>query len=104
MRRIPWVILLALLAGLGLGLGYSWIISPTRVTDAAPVALRADFKDHYRSAIAAAYAANGNLPRAQERLALLADADPVEALNCFLRTKMDVLVIGNVFIERTRGS
>ena len=81
MRRIPWDILLALLAGLGLGLFYSWVISPARVTDAAPVALRADFKDHYRSAIAAAYAANRNLPRAQERLALLADADPIEALN-----------------------
>lgn len=81
MRRLPWDILFALLAGLGLGLGYSWIISPTRVTDAAPAALRADFKDHYRSAIAAAYAANKNLPRAQERLSLLGDADPVEALN-----------------------
>jgi len=81
MRRIPWDILLALLAGLGLGLGYSWIISPTRVTDAEPLALRADFKDHYRSAIAAAYAATGNLPRAQARLSLLTDTDPIEALN-----------------------
>ena len=81
MRRIPWDLLLALLAGLGLGLVYSWIISPTRVTDAEPLALRADFKDHYRSAIAAAYAATGNLPRAQARLSLLTDTDPIEALN-----------------------
>lgn len=84
MRRIPWWRLgamLALLAGLGLGLVYSWIISPARVTDAEPLALRADFKDHYRSAIAAAYAATGNLPRAEARLSLLADAQPVEALN-----------------------
>jgi hypothetical protein len=81
MSRIPSNILLALLAGLGLGLVYSWVISPARVTDAEPLALRADFKDHYRSAIAAAYAATGNLPRAQARLSLLADSDPVEALN-----------------------
>lgn len=81
MRRMPWDILLVLLAGLGLGLVYSWVISPARVTDAEPLALRADFKDHYRSAIAAAYAATGNLPRAQARLSLLADSDPVEALN-----------------------
>ena len=81
MRRIPWDLLLALLAGLGLGLVYSWIISPTRVTDAEPLALRADFKDQYRSAIAAAYAATGNLPRAQARLSLLTDTDPIEALN-----------------------
>ncbi|HLF73509.1 MAG TPA: hypothetical protein VI524_04135 [Anaerolineales bacterium] len=81
MRRIPWSVLLALFAGIGLGLIYAWIISPVRVTDAEPLALRADFKDHYRSAIAAAYAATGNLPRAQARLSLLGDADPIEALN-----------------------
>ena len=53
MRRIPWGILLALLAGFGLGLAYSWLYSPLQVTDAFPVALRTDFKDSYRSAIAA---------------------------------------------------
>lgn len=81
MKRFPWDILLALLAGLGPGLVYSWMISPLRVINADPSALRADFKDDYRSAIAAAYAANGNLPRAQARLSLLKDPDPIEALN-----------------------
>ena len=81
MRRFPWDILLALLAGLGLGLVYAWVISPLHVIDTEPSILRADFKDQYRSAIAAAYAATGNLPRAQARLALLGDANPVEALN-----------------------
>jgi hypothetical protein len=81
MRRVPWDVFLALLAGLGLGLVYAWLISPLHVTNAAPLALRADFKESYRSAIAAAYAATGNLPRAQARLALLGDPDPLEALN-----------------------
>lgn len=81
MKRIPWTILTALLAGFGLGLVYSWVISPLRVIDADPVALRSDFKDSYRAVIAAAYAANGNLSRAQARLTLLNDPDPVEALN-----------------------
>lgn len=81
MRRIPWDLMLALLAGLGLGLVYSWIISPARIVDAEPVALRADFKDQYRAVIAAAYSATGNLARAQARLSLLGDPDPVEALN-----------------------
>ena len=81
MRRIPWDILIALLVGLGLGLVYSWILSPVRITDTQPSILRADFKDQYRSAIAAAFDATGNLPRAQARLALLGDGDPVEALN-----------------------
>jgi hypothetical protein len=84
MRRVPWDVLLALLIGLGLGLVYSWVISPLsplRVFSAEPTTLRADFKDQYRSLIAAAYAATGNLPRARARLALLGDSNSVEALN-----------------------
>jgi hypothetical protein len=81
MRRFPWEILLALLVGIGLGLVYAWMISPRGITNADPGTLRADFKEQYRAAIAAAYAANGNLPRARARLQLLKDADPVEALN-----------------------
>jgi len=81
MRRIPFDILLPLLLGLGLGLAYAWLISPLRIVDADPSALRADFKDHYRSAIASSYAATGNLPRAQARLSLLGDPDSVASLN-----------------------
>jgi hypothetical protein len=81
MRRIPWDLLLALLAGLGLGLVYAWMLAPRGATNTTPELLRADFKDQYRSAIAAAYASNQNLPRAQARLALLGEADPVSALN-----------------------
>jgi hypothetical protein len=81
MRRIPWDILLALLAGLGLGLVYAWMLAPRGATNTAPAILRSDFKDQYRSAIAAAYAATGNLPRAKARLALLGDANSVDALN-----------------------
>ena len=81
MRRIPFDLLLALLAGLGLGLLYSWVLSPLRVVDSEPIALRADFKDQYRSAIAAAFNSTGNLERAQARLSLLGDANPVEELN-----------------------
>ena len=81
MRRIPWTVLFALLAGVGLGLIYAWVLSPRGITDAQPSALRADFKDQYRFVVAAAYAATGNLPRAQARLALLRDTDSVEALN-----------------------
>lgn len=81
MRRIPWGILFALLIGVSLGLGYAWKISPHPMTDAQPSALRADFKDQYRAVIAAAYAANGDLPRAQARLAALGDTNPIDALN-----------------------
>jgi len=73
--------ILALLAGFGLGLAYSWLLSPVSYVDATPALLRADFKDQYRIIIAAAYAANQDLPRAQARLSLLGDADPVGELS-----------------------
>ena len=81
MRRFPWDILLALVVGIGLGLVYAWLIHPLGVRDADPSTLRGDFKEQYRLAIAAAYAANKILPRAEARLELLKDSDPVEALN-----------------------
>ena len=81
MRRLLWSVLFSLLFGAALGLGYAWVISPNPITDAQPSALRADFKDQYRAVIAAAYAATNNLPRAQARLSVLGDEDPVDALN-----------------------
>jgi hypothetical protein len=81
MKRIPWDILLTLLAGFGLGLAYAWVIAPLQVFDSEPIALRTDFKDNYRSAIAASYAATGNLPRAQARLSLLGDSNFTETFN-----------------------
>jgi hypothetical protein len=81
MRRILWSVLFALLFGVGIGLAYAWVVSPHPTTDAPPSALRADFKDQYRSLVAAAYAATGSLPRAQARLSVLGDADPIDALN-----------------------
>jgi len=79
-KRIPWVWLLTLIIGFGLGLTYAWVISPVQYIDAEPQALRDDFKDHFRSAIAAAYAANPDLQRARARLALLNDSDSSQAL------------------------
>ena len=81
MRRVPWGVLVALLLGAGLGLGYAWIISPHGNTDVDPSVLRAEFKDQYRSVVADSYAATGNLPRAKARLATLGDEDPIDALN-----------------------
>jgi hypothetical protein len=81
MRRFPWLFLFLFLVGAGLGLYYSWVVSPVRYVNTTPDSLRADFKDHLRSAIAAAYTATGNLERARARLVLLHDSSMVEALN-----------------------
>jgi len=78
-RDIPYLIL-ALAIGIGLGLVYAWFISPIEYVNATPQVLRADFKDDYRTAIAAAYAATGNLERARSRLSNLGDPDSVQAL------------------------
>ncbi|MBL8102413.1 MAG: hypothetical protein JNM02_07795 [Anaerolineales bacterium] len=71
----------ALLAGLGLGLVYSWFLSPVTYVDATPAILRSDFKDQYRVVIAASYASTQNLDRARVRLQLLGDVDPVGELS-----------------------
>ncbi|MBU2611920.1 MAG: hypothetical protein KJ606_13390 [Chloroflexi bacterium] len=79
-RRGGWYLLTGLLIGLTLGLLIAWVISPVQYVDTAPASLRADFKDQYRSMIASAYLATGELGRAQSRLTLLGDADPRQAL------------------------
>lgn len=72
-ERGHWYLLTGLVLGVVLGLSYAWLISPREYTDTSPASLRANFKDQYRAMIAAAFVANGNLPRARDRLNLLHD-------------------------------
>jgi len=79
-QRGSWYLLTGVVIGLALGLIYAWLISPVAYVDTDPATLRKDYKETYRSQIAAAYAATGNLTRARLRLALLKDTDPAAAL------------------------
>ena len=79
-RRGPWYLFTGLILGAAAGLIYAWLISPVRYIETAPSSLRADFKDNYRSMIAAAYAADGDIGRAESRLTYLGDSDPRLAL------------------------
>jgi hypothetical protein len=79
-RQPPWFLLTGLVLGLGIGLLISIVIFPVRYTETAPSSLAAEYKDNYRWLIARAYQANGDLIRAGQRLALLGDANPQEAL------------------------
>ena len=81
MRRFPWQLMLIVAAGMALGVLYSWVLAPVRYVDTTPDTLRTDFKDQFRSSIAASYAASGNIERARTRLALLGDPNTIEALN-----------------------
>lgn len=79
-RQPPWFLLTGLVLGLGIGLLISMLITPVRYTETAPATLSREYQDRYRWLIARAYQANGDLIRAQQRLALLADVNPHEAL------------------------
>ncbi len=76
----PWYLLTGLILGFLLGLLYAWWVNPVVYSDTEPATLRADYKDLYRATIAQAYAATGDLARAESRLALLRDEDAVFAL------------------------
>ncbi len=71
-----WYLLTGLLIGLAAGLLFSLVISPVSYTDTDPSALSDADKSEFRQLVALAYRADGNLPRANDRLALLHDADP----------------------------
>jgi len=73
--RGPWYLLTGLVIGVALGLFYAWRVAPVEYKDTHPSMLRAEYKDQYRILVASAYAANGDLARAQARLKNLADPD-----------------------------
>jgi len=79
-KRGFWFLLTGLVIGSALGLLIAWVISPIQYVDTSPASLRTDFKDDYRFMIASAYSASGDLPRAEARLATLADPDQVKAM------------------------
>jgi hypothetical protein len=79
--RSPLFLLTGLLLGLLLGLAIAWILFPARTVDTSPAELRSDYKEDYRALTALAFASSGDLGRAQARLLLLGDRDPVRELN-----------------------
>lgn len=82
MKRLPlrWEWIAAVLLGFGIGVAYAWLLSPVQYVEAEPKTLGAGFKDDFRAAIAAAYAANGDLERALARLELLEEDDSAQVL------------------------
>jgi hypothetical protein len=79
--RFPFYLLTGLLIGIVLGVLYSWLWIPPEALEARPEDLREDFKDAYRELIARAYVSNSDLGRAEARLALLGDSDPIRELS-----------------------
>ncbi len=79
-ERGHWYLLTGFVIGVVLGLVYAWLVSPQEYQDTSPASLLPEFRDQYRAMIAAAFVANGNLPRAEARLALLGDSNVEQAL------------------------
>jgi len=77
----PWFLLTGLILGLAVGLILSLMVLPVQQQAALPQELSQAAKAEYRSMIARSYAASPDLLRAQSRLELLADPDPVSALS-----------------------
>ena len=75
MRRLIAALLIGLALGLAAGLIYAWVISPVEYTDITPALMGPEQREDYLLLIAWAYAADGDLGRAQGRLAALADPD-----------------------------
>ena len=75
--RFRWVfIVLALLAGIGLGLVYGWFVDPVDYFDITPDTLRADYKADYVLMIAEAYRVEQDPGLAARRLAVFGSQSP----------------------------
>ncbi len=89
MSRPAWLaVAVGVVLGLMGGLYYAWVVNPVAYTETAPASLRADFRLDYLTLIAAAYAGDGDLPRARARLALIPDPNPAETLAALAQQRL----------------
>jgi hypothetical protein len=77
MSRRVWFIV-AVLAGVTLGLVYGWVINPVQYVETSPDTLRADYKTDYVLMVAEAYHTESDLSLAVRRLAILGNTPQLE--------------------------
>ena len=76
-NRFSWVfVLLALLAGIGIGIAYGWYIDPVDFFDLTPDTLRGDYKADYVLMTAEAYRSEQDAGLAARRLAIFGSNSP----------------------------
>jgi hypothetical protein len=73
--------ILAIIAGLALGLFFGLVVSPVELVDTSPESLRMDYKADYVLMVAEAYSLDQDGYLAVVRIAKLGDAHPVELVN-----------------------
>lgn len=67
-QRVPWALVIAAIAGLGLGLLIGWVLWPVQYTDTDLYSLRASQREIYVQLVADSYALTGDLELATARL------------------------------------
>ena len=87
-KQRHWHLLTGLVLGFLLGLAYAWLINPVIYASTVPSSLAPADRDSYRSMIAQTYAVTGDFERAESRLAVLGDEDPVHALGAQAQRRM----------------
>jgi hypothetical protein len=98
-QRPPFYLITGLVIGLVIGLVTAWIVFPPRVTDVGPASLQDSHKEQYRLMTSLAFASSGDLGRAQARLALLEDGDPIRALT----TQAQLMLANNATQREARA-
>ena len=82
MSASRWIyFIVAIVAGLALGLLYGWVISPVKYVDTTPATLRADFKADYTLMVAETYQHDGNLESAAQYLGILNNQPPAQLVS-----------------------
>jgi hypothetical protein len=69
-------VLISLIAGIGMGLAYGWLVDPVEYYDLTPDTLRADYKADYVLMVAEAYRVEQDPGLAARRLAVFGSQSP----------------------------
>jgi hypothetical protein len=77
MKSTRWLfVFIALIAGIGIGLAYGWVIDPVDFFDLTPDTLRADYKADYVLMVAETYRTEQEPGLAARRLAIFGSQSP----------------------------
>lgn len=72
-----WLLALGIVvAGIGLGLAYGWIVDPVKFVDTPPSSLRADYKADYVLMVAESFHSTKDADFARRQLAILGSDPP----------------------------
>jgi len=77
--RLIWFIL-SILAGVGIGLAYGWLVKPAGYGGTQPATLRADYKTDYVLMVAEIYQKEGSEALAAHRLSELSSDSPIRTV------------------------